>query len=206
MARTEQSLEKAISEIPAIREEFWKNVRVLGDDLSLNQSLEKAGRVADFLEFGELMCRDALHRNESAGGHFREEYQTEDGEAKRNDAEFSYVAAWEYTGDLAKPKLHKEPLTFDYVHPAYGESLARPGMALPASARQVFGIDRRLRVAGGQNIVPPVAACAIRNGVGAALRGQAVIARQVRAGAAAFHAELSRQTNAFVATRAGGLG
>ncbi|HYJ07463.1 MAG TPA: fumarate reductase/succinate dehydrogenase flavoprotein subunit, partial [Polyangiaceae bacterium] len=78
----------------------------------------RAGRVADFLEFGELMCRDALHRNESAGGHFREEYQTDDGEAKRNDAEFSYVAAWEYTGDVANPKLNKEPLTFEYVHPS----------------------------------------------------------------------------------------
>ena len=92
MARTEQSLEKALSEIPALREEFWKNVRVLGENETRNQSLEKAGRVADFFEFGELMCRDALQRNESCGGHFREEYQTEDGEALRDDEHFAYVA------------------------------------------------------------------------------------------------------------------
>jgi succinate dehydrogenase / fumarate reductase flavoprotein subunit len=118
MARTKEGLEKAIAKIPALREEFWQNLTVPGTGEELNQSLEKAGRVADFLEFGELMCRDALHRNESAGGHFREEYQTEDGEAKRNDEEFSYVAAWEYTGDVTKPKLNKEPLTFEYVHPS----------------------------------------------------------------------------------------
>jgi succinate dehydrogenase / fumarate reductase flavoprotein subunit len=116
MGRTEQSLEKAISEIPAIREEFWKNVRVLGDGESLNQSLEKAGRVADFLEFGELMCRDALHRNESCGGHFREEYQTDEGEALRDDEHFAYVGAWGWTGDNAAPALHKEELEFEYVH------------------------------------------------------------------------------------------
>jgi succinate dehydrogenase / fumarate reductase flavoprotein subunit len=118
MARTEAGLQKALARIPELREQFWKDLKVLGTGEELNQSLERAGRVADFLEFGELMCRDALHRNESAGGHFREEYQTEDGEAKRNDAEFSYVAAWEYTGDLASPKLNKEPLTFEYVHPS----------------------------------------------------------------------------------------
>ena len=118
MGRTEQSLSKAISEIPAIREEFWKNVRVLGENESRNQSLEKAGRVADFLEFGELLCRDALHRNESCGGHFREEYQTEEGEALRDDENFAYVAAWEFKGVDNEPELHKEPLNFEYVHPS----------------------------------------------------------------------------------------
>ncbi|HTD49152.1 MAG TPA: fumarate reductase/succinate dehydrogenase flavoprotein subunit [Acidimicrobiia bacterium] len=118
MARTEQSLSKALSEIPAIRDEFWKNVRVLGANESRNQALEKAGRVADFLEFGELMVRDALHRNESCGGHFREEYQTEDGEALRDDEHFSYVAAWEFTDVGTVPELHKEPLEFEYVHPS----------------------------------------------------------------------------------------
>jgi succinate dehydrogenase / fumarate reductase flavoprotein subunit len=118
MARTEAGLELALTKIAALREEFWQNLNVPGSGEELNQSLERAGRVADFLEFGELMCRDALHRQESAGGHFREEYQTEDGEAKRNDADFSYVAAWEYTGDLSSPKLNKEPLTFEYVHPS----------------------------------------------------------------------------------------
>ncbi len=116
MARTEQSLTKAISEIPAIRDEFWTNVRVLGSNESMNQSLEKAGRVADFLEFGELMCRDALHRNESCGGHFREEYQTEEGEALRDDENFAYVGAWEWKGVGSDPALHKEQLTFDNVH------------------------------------------------------------------------------------------
>ena len=118
MARTEQTLNKAISAIPAIREEFWKNVRVLGDGESRNQALEKAGRVADFLEFGELLCRDALHRNESCGGHFREEYQTEEGEALRDDEHFSYVAAWEWKGTDAEPVLHKEPLVWETVHPS----------------------------------------------------------------------------------------
>jgi succinate dehydrogenase / fumarate reductase, flavoprotein subunit len=118
MARNEAGLRKALAKIPELREQFWRELKVLGSGEELNQSLERAGRVADFLEFGELMCRDALHRNESAGGHFREEYQTDDGEAKRNDAEFSYVAAWEYTGDVASPKLNKEPLTFEYVHPS----------------------------------------------------------------------------------------
>jgi succinate dehydrogenase / fumarate reductase flavoprotein subunit len=118
MARSEQSLSKALSEIPAIREEFWKNVRVLGGDESRNQALEKAGRVADFFELGELLAIDALHRNESCGGHFREEYQTPEGEALRNDADYAYVAAWEYQGTNQPPKLHKEPLEFEYVHPS----------------------------------------------------------------------------------------
>ena len=118
MTRTEQSLTKALSEIPAIREEFWKNVRVLGENETRNQSLEKAGRVADFIEFGELMVRDALHRNESCGGHFRDEYQTDEGEALRDDEHFSYVAAWEFTGVGVDPELHKEPLEFEYAHPS----------------------------------------------------------------------------------------
>ena len=116
MARTEQSLSKALAEIPAIREEFWKNVCVLGENESRNQSLEKAGRVADFLEFGELLVLDALRRNESCGGHFREEYQTEEGEALRDDENFAYVAAWEFTGVGNEPKLHKEQLEFENVH------------------------------------------------------------------------------------------
>lgn len=103
MARNKAGLEKAIKLIPELREEFWKNVNVLGSNESLNQSLEKAGRVADFLEFGELMCRDALNREESCGGHFREEYQTEEGEAKRNDSKYCYVSAWEYKGETKSP-------------------------------------------------------------------------------------------------------
>jgi succinate dehydrogenase / fumarate reductase flavoprotein subunit len=91
-------------------------VRVLGEGETINQSLEKAGRVADFMEFGELMVRDALHREESCGGHFREEHQTEEGEALRDDDEFAYVGAWEFTGDGAPAQLHKEPLTFEKVH------------------------------------------------------------------------------------------
>ncbi len=115
MARSKESLEQALADIPTLRDEFHKDVRVQGDGESLNQSLEKAGRVADFLEFGELMVRDALHREESCGGHFRTEHQTEEGEALRDDENFSYVGAWEYTGDLANPKLHKEALEFESV-------------------------------------------------------------------------------------------
>ena len=115
MARNREGLEKALSEIPALREEFWKDVRVLGGN-PLNQSLEKAGRVADFFELGELMVRDALHREESCGGHFREESQTEDGEALRDDEHFAYVGAWEWTGKGNEPQLHKEPLDFKNVH------------------------------------------------------------------------------------------
>src|SRR3984893_10545529 len=118
MARNAQGLEHALRRIPELREDFWKNVRVLGSGEELNQSLEKAGRVADFLEFGELMCLDAFHRNESCGGHFREEYQTPEGEALRDDANFTYVAAWEYQGPGQPPALHKEPLEFEYVHPS----------------------------------------------------------------------------------------
>jgi len=118
MSRTAAGLESAISQIRELREEYWKDVKVAGSADDLNQSLEKAGRVADFFELGELMCLDALHRKESCGGHFREEYQTADGEAQRNDEEFSYVAAWEYKGADQAPALRKEPLTFEYVHPS----------------------------------------------------------------------------------------
>ena len=117
MARNDAGLRKALQRIPELREEFWQNVRVPGESGELNQELEKAGRVADFLELGELMCIDALTRTESCGGHFREESQTEDGEALRDDTNFSFVSAWEYTGNLAKPELHKEPLAFEYVKP-----------------------------------------------------------------------------------------
>ncbi len=118
MARNEAGLKKALELIPQLRAEFWRDVRVLGEGEELNQSLEKAGRVADFLELGELMCRDALNRSESCGGHFREESQTEEGEAQRDDEKFSYVAAWEWKGEGNAPALHQEPLTFDYVKPS----------------------------------------------------------------------------------------
>ena len=115
MARRAEGLREAIQRIPALREEFWRNLNVPGSDAELNQALEKAGRVADFLELGELVCRDALHREESCGGHFREEYQTEDGEARRDDERFAYVAAWEWRGQGQDPRLHQEPLAFENV-------------------------------------------------------------------------------------------
>jgi succinate dehydrogenase / fumarate reductase, flavoprotein subunit len=118
MSRTAEGLQKAIGHIRELRDEFWQNVTVPGSGDDLNQSLEKAGRVADFLELGELMCIDALERNESCGGHFREEYQTPDGEAMRDDEHFSYVAAWGYRGPGNQPELNKEPLEFEYVHPS----------------------------------------------------------------------------------------
>ena len=118
MSRTAQGLEKAIGQIRTLREEYWQNVNVPGSGDDLNQSLEKAGRVADFFELGELMCIDALDRNESCGGHFREEYQTPDGEAQRDDEHYSYVAAWEYRGPGNREELHMEPLVFHYVHPS----------------------------------------------------------------------------------------
>jgi succinate dehydrogenase flavoprotein subunit len=116
MTRNEQSLKEALKKIPEIRDEFWENVRVVGSGSDLNQELEKAGRIADFLEFGELLTRDALHRNESCGGHFRTEYQTAEGEAKRDDANYCYVGAWGYKGVDNEPELHKEPLTFETLH------------------------------------------------------------------------------------------
>jgi succinate dehydrogenase / fumarate reductase flavoprotein subunit len=117
MARNEAGLKHALEVIPELRERFWREVKVPGEGNDINQELEKAGRVADFMELAELMCIDALHRNESCGGHFREEHQTEEGEAKRDDENFAYVAAWEFTGLGTKPVLHKEPLYFEYVKP-----------------------------------------------------------------------------------------
>jgi succinate dehydrogenase / fumarate reductase flavoprotein subunit len=116
MARNEKGLKEAIVEIQQLRAEFWKDVRVPGTANEFNPELEKAGRVADFLELGELMCVDALNRRESCGGHFREESQTDEGEAKRNDEEFSYVAAWEYKGP-SQFELHKEELVFEECKP-----------------------------------------------------------------------------------------
>ena len=118
MARNDAGLRTALAQIPALRADYWKQVRVLGDGESLNQSLEKALRVADYMELGELLAVDALRRTESCGAHFREESQTPEGEAKRDDANFSYVAAWEFTGVGQDPVLHKEPLAFETVHPA----------------------------------------------------------------------------------------
>jgi len=118
MSRTAAGLETAAGKIRDLREEFWANVDVLGSDTEVNQALEHAGRVSDFLELAELMCIDALHRNESCGGHFREEYQTPDGEAQRDDEHYSYAAAWEFQGLDRPPLLHKEPLQFEYVHPS----------------------------------------------------------------------------------------
>ena len=116
MARSDASLRAALSRIPEIRADFWENLRVLGENESLNQSLEKAGRVADFLELGELMCLDALEREESCGGHFRLESQTPDGEALRDDERFSFVSAWEWKGEGDQWELHREHLAFEHVH------------------------------------------------------------------------------------------
>jgi len=115
MARNAKGLEQALAKIPELRQEFWENVNVLGENEELNQSLEKAGRVADFLELAELLCLDALERQESCGGHFREEYQTSEGEALRDDARFCYAAAWEHV-EGSRPKRHEETLTFEHVH------------------------------------------------------------------------------------------
>jgi succinate dehydrogenase / fumarate reductase flavoprotein subunit len=121
MARDEKGLKEALARIPALREEFWETVTVPGTGEEFNQTLEHAGRVADFLEFAELLCRDALHREESCGGHFRVEHQVtegpEKGEAKRDDERFQYVAAWEWRGLGEAPALHREPLEFEYVKP-----------------------------------------------------------------------------------------
>jgi len=116
MARSEKGLRDALARIPELRDEFWHNLRVVGTGEELNQSLEKANRISDFLELGELMCLDALHREESCGGHFRVESQTDEGEARRDDENFAYAAAWEWTGLGKAPSLHKEPLVFEYVH------------------------------------------------------------------------------------------
>ncbi|HET8900952.1 MAG TPA: fumarate reductase/succinate dehydrogenase flavoprotein subunit, partial [Holophagaceae bacterium] len=116
MARNEAGLQKAIGLIGKLRKEFWSNLRVPGTGEELNQSLEMAGRVADFIELGELMCLDALERRESCGGHFREEYQTPEGEALRDDEHFCNAAAWEYKGEGVKPEKHIEPLEFEHVH------------------------------------------------------------------------------------------
>src|SRR5213075_2236865 len=116
MARSAAGLREALGKIPQLRDEFWEKVRVPGEGETYNQSLERAGRIADFLEFAELMCIDALQRDESCGAHFREEHQTPDGEAQRDDENFSYVAAWEYQGADAPPILHKEKLEYEEVH------------------------------------------------------------------------------------------
>jgi succinate dehydrogenase / fumarate reductase flavoprotein subunit len=115
MARTAEGLKSAIADIRTLREQYWRDVRVLGINDEPNQALERAGRVADFFDLGELMCVDALQREESAGGHFRVEYQTAEGEAKRNDDDFLYVSAWQFKGDNAAPELHKESLVYEEV-------------------------------------------------------------------------------------------
>jgi succinate dehydrogenase / fumarate reductase, flavoprotein subunit len=115
MARSEAGLKKALTKIPELREQFWKNVQVVGVGEDFNPCLERAGRVADFLEFAELMCLDALERRESCGGHFREEFQTPEGEAVRDDEKFCHVAAWEFTGQGRKPERHVEALEFKDV-------------------------------------------------------------------------------------------
>jgi succinate dehydrogenase / fumarate reductase flavoprotein subunit len=117
MARTEAGLNLAITEIRRLRDEFWQDVSVPGDANNLNPGLDYAGRVADYMEFAEVLALDALERRESCGGHFREEYQTPDGEAQRNDNEYAYVAAWEFKGVGARPTVHKERLMFEEVHP-----------------------------------------------------------------------------------------
>ncbi len=116
MARTDEGLKRALAKIPVIRDEFWKNLNVPGEGQEMNKSLERAGRVADFLEFAELLCLDALERKESCGGHFRQEFQTSEGEAKRDDANFCHVAAWEFKGVGKEPVRHQEPLVFENVH------------------------------------------------------------------------------------------
>ena len=115
MARDAAGLKKALELIPPLREQFWRDVKIPGAGAELNQTLEHAGRVADFLELGELMCRDALHREESCGGHFRTEYQTPDGEALRDDERFAYVAAWEWAGEGKPQVLNKEPLVYENI-------------------------------------------------------------------------------------------
>jgi succinate dehydrogenase / fumarate reductase flavoprotein subunit len=115
MARNAAGLQRAIEQIPELRRSFWSDLKITGQDRDLNQTLERAGRVADFLEFAELMAHDALEREESCGGHFREESQTSEGEALRDDEHYSHVTAWEFTGVGERPTMHKEPLSFEYV-------------------------------------------------------------------------------------------
>jgi succinate dehydrogenase / fumarate reductase flavoprotein subunit len=115
MARNKKGLEKAIKDFSSLKAEFWSDARIPGGVDEMNPELEKAGRVADFIEMGELMARDALQREESCGGHFREEFQTEEGEAKRNDDDFMFVAAWQYTGANQEPVLNKEPLVYESI-------------------------------------------------------------------------------------------
>jgi succinate dehydrogenase / fumarate reductase flavoprotein subunit len=115
MARTKETLERGLKEIPALREEYWQSVKVPGSADTLNQALERANRVADFMELGELMCRDALTREESCGGHFREEFQHPDGECKRDDEKFAHVAAWEFQGEGKEPVRNVEPLNYEFV-------------------------------------------------------------------------------------------
>jgi succinate dehydrogenase / fumarate reductase flavoprotein subunit len=117
MSRTRDGLERAVRSIRTLRNDYWRDVNVPGRKDTLNKHLEFAGRVADYMELAELMALDALHREESSGGHFREEHQTADGEALRNDDDYAYVAAWEFTGEVERPKLHKEQLEFEYVQP-----------------------------------------------------------------------------------------
>ena len=118
MSRDPTELHNALRQLPQLREQFWREVKVTGSGEAFNQTLERAGRIADFLELGELMCIDALHRNESCGSHARTDHLTEEGEVQRDDEHYSYVAAWEYTGDTAAPGLHKEQLRFEFVHPS----------------------------------------------------------------------------------------
>jgi succinate dehydrogenase / fumarate reductase flavoprotein subunit len=115
MARSAEGLKSAIADIRTLREQYWRDVRVLGTNEEPNQALERAGRVADFFDLGELMCIDALHREESAGGHFRVEHQTAEGEAQRDDEKFLYVGAWQFKGESSAPELHKEPLVYEEV-------------------------------------------------------------------------------------------
>ena len=118
MARNEKGLKEAIEEIRGLREEFWKNVNIVGESKDVNQCLERGARLADYLELGELMAIDSLTRNESCGGHFREEYQTGEGEALRNDEDFAFVSAWEFKGNDKEPELHKEQLEFEVAKPS----------------------------------------------------------------------------------------
>ena len=118
MARSEANLKRALQAIPQIREDFWRDVSVPGGGDGMNPALEDANRLSDFLEFAELICHDALDRDESCGAHFREEHQTPDGEAQRDDERYSHVSAWEYQGTIQPPVMHKEPLTFEFVKPS----------------------------------------------------------------------------------------